>query len=60
MGRDNLWYSIVGIAIWIAAWQLADLLFKDKSRETQIKIYAAFLVAGIVVFVLMDKCRMHE
>lgn len=60
MSRDNLAYAIVGIVIWVAGWQLADLLFGQKPRETQIKIYATFMIAGILAFLLMDRCGWHK
>jgi membrane protein DedA with SNARE-associated domain len=59
MGRDNLAYAVVGIIIWISAWYLSDLLFGQKSRETQIKIYVGFLVAGVILFFMLDRYHGH-
>jgi hypothetical protein len=59
MGRDNLAYLVVGIIVWIAVWDLFDLLFSQKQRETQIKIYTTMLVVGIVLFFILDRYHGH-
>lgn len=58
--REGCHFFILGIVaaifLWIAAWQLCDLLLKNKKTSTQIAVYfIAFIVSLAILFYLGNR-----